>query len=376
MRNHTSEQGFTLMELLAATAIGLVVIGAAMTTFKDTLGMTSTASNLADTTQNLRGGINLLIHDLVLAGREIPTGGIPIPSGAGALQILRPSPPGLNYTFDNVGATTMTAITTGYQKGPVIDLEATDIITLLSVDPILDTCLGAPLSVKAWNDPAGAGVPHMNDQAGDGFNVVNINNVKCPDGMGGWNGNWLAGNSSQAPILKGDLLLFTDAQGQNAIQTVTSTDATNVYFAQNGSDQFGFNQPNAAAGSITAMVGTVDVKRVIMYTYYVDPNNGTPRLMRQYNMGTPQALAGIVEDLQFTYDLVDSVTNTSPTGVLDLPTVIGANTYSANQIKKVTLHVGVRSENKSLRINDYMRSHVSTVVSIRNLAFVDRYVTN
>jgi hypothetical protein len=39
----------------------------------------------------------------------------------------------------------------------------------------------------------------------------------------------------------------------------------------------------------------------------------------------------------------------------------------------VNLHVGVRSELKSARTNDYLRNHLSTVVSLRNLAFVDRY---
>ncbi len=369
MRSHRSEHGFTLMELMAATAIGLLVIATAMTTFKDALGMSGTASNITDTTQNLRGGANFLIHDLALAGRGIPIGGIPIPSGAGASPIQRPSPAGFGYTFDNVNATTMTAITTGSNLGPPIDGQPTDIVTILSVDPILDSCLGAPLSVK----PAGAGngAPEM---AADGssFTIVNNNNVRCLDGNGGWDGGWLLGNSSQPPVKKGDLLLFTDPNGRNAIQTVTSTDNTTVYLAQNANDAFGFNQPNAAAGSITQVLGqALSVQRVLMYTYYVDPNNGTPRLMRQYNMAPPQALAGVVEDLQLTYDLVDGVTN--PSNVADLPLLLNGVSYSANQIRKVSLHIGVRSETMSLKLHDYMRNHLSTVVSIRNLAFVDRY---
>lgn len=365
MRSHRSEDGFTLLEMLAATAIGLMVIATAMTAFKDAVGMSSTASDVTDTTQNLRGGANFLIHDLTLAGRGIPTGGIPIASGAGSGPILRPSPPGLAYNFDNVNATTMTAITTGSNFGPQIDGQPTDIITLLSVDPILDACLGAPLSVKASG--TGNGLPEMAVD-GSSFATGNVNNVRCADG----NGGWLGGNSSQAPVRKGDLLLFTDPNGRNAIQTVTSTDNTTVYFAQNADDTFGFNQPLAAAGSITQLLGqALTVQRVLMYTYYVDPSNGTPRLMRRYNMGTPQALAGVVEDLQLTYDLVDGQVN--PTNIADLPVALNGVTYSANQIRKVSLHIGVRSENKSLRLHDFLRNHLSTVVSIRNLAFVDRY---
>lgn len=384
MRKLHSDSGFTLIELLASTAIGLVVIGTAMTTFKDALGMTNTATDMADATQNLRGGTNFLIHDLVQVGRGIPTGGIPIPSGNGAGPILRPSPVGLGYTFDNVGATTLTAITSGAGLGPTVNNQATDMVTLLTIDGTLDACLGAPLSVKPVGTPPAAGAPvgdvSIMDPSGGSF-MVGTNSVRCPDGSGGWDGGWVVGNSTQAPVKKGDLLLFTDANGQNAIQVVTRVDNNRtVFFEQNADDTFGFNQPGAAAGSITQIVKSppvvgaqqaLDVQRVMMNTYYVDPNNGTPRLMRRYNMGTAQALAGVVEDLQLTYDLVDGTVN--PANVSSLPYTVNGTTYSANQIRKVALHIGVRSETMSLRLHDYLRNHLSTVVSIRNLAFVDRY---
>ena len=365
MRTQPSDAGFSLMELLAATAIGLVVIGTAMTTFKDAVGMTHTTSDLADTSQNLRGGTNFLIHDLVLAGRGIPTGGIPIPSGAGARPILRPSPPGLDYNFDNVTATTLTAITSGSGLGPTVDGQITDIVTILTIDPILDSCLGAPLSVRPAGTPGG--VPVM---AADGSSLSVGTDVTCVDPSGG---TWIAGSSTQAPVKKGDLLIFTDPNGRNAIQTVTGNDPTTLYFAQTSDDTFGFNQPAAAAGSITPLLGeALSVQRVIMYTYYVDSAGGTPRLMRRYNMATAQALAGVVENLQLTYDLVDGVTN--PANVADLPfTSLSGVTYSANQIRKVSVQVGVRSETMSTRLHDYLRSQLSTVVSIRNLAYVDRY---
>jgi hypothetical protein len=83
------------------------------------------------------------------------------------------------------------------------------------------------------------------------------------------------------------------------------------------------------------------------------------------------ALAGVVEDLTLSYDLVDGVTN--PTQQPTLPYTVGATTYSSNQIRKVNLHIGVRSDTLSAPQNDYVRNHLSTVVSIRSLAFVQRY---
>jgi hypothetical protein len=264
-----------------------------------------------------------------------------------------------------VTATTLTAITSGSQLGPTIDGLQTDIVTILTVDPILDSCLGAPLSVK----PAGTtgGVPVM---AADGSSLNVGTDVSCIDPSGG---TWIAGSTTQSPVKKGDLLIFTDPNGRNAIQTVTGNDTTTLYFAQSSDDTFGFNQPGAPAGSITPLLGeALSVQRVIMYTYYVDPTGGTPRLMRRYNMSTAQALAGVVENLQLSYDLVDGLAN--PTNIPDLPyTSTSGVTYSANQIRKVSVEVGVRSESMSMRLRDYLRGHLSTVVSIRNLAYVDRY---
>jgi len=355
----TPESGFSLMELMAATALGLLVIGTAMTTFKDAIGMTNVAMNLADASQNLRGGTNLLVRDLTETGRGIPTGGIPIPNGAGAGPINRPSPPGMAYTFDNINATTLTALVTGQGKGPTIDNRATDMVTMLTIDPILDSALNGALQVQ----PAAAAgnVPKLSND-GSSFTVTTNEQT------------WIAGDpvNGRGPVKKGDLLMFVDVNSNAAIQTVTRVETTSVYFDSNSDDPFSFNQRGASAGSITQILGqTLSVQRVTMYTYYVDQGNGVPRLMRQYNGSTPQALAGVVEDLELSYDLVDGSVN--PTAVRDLPLSLNGVTYSPNQIRKANVHVGVRSETMSLRVHDYLRSHLSTVVSLRNLAFVDRY---
>jgi type II secretory pathway pseudopilin PulG len=367
MRTQSSEAGFTLAELLIATTISLVVIGTAMTTFKDAVAMTGTASYMADTSLNLRAGINLLIRDLESTGRGIPTGGIPIPSGANAGAVNRPSPPGLAYTFDNINATTISAVTTGSALGPSIDNQTTDMVTVLAVDPLLDEVL-----VPA-NAPAGSQVPLLLSPAGTPGNV----DIMAADGSSftlNPSKAWLAGNTTNSipPVNKGDLLLFVNTAGQYAIQTVTRVDTTHAYFDSNSDDPFSFNQRNAAAGSIVQILGTaLTVRRVVMYTYFVDPSNGTPRLMRQYNFGTPQALAGVVEDLQLQYDIVDGSVN--PTSIDNLPYTANGVTYSANQIRKVSVHIGVRSETMALKPRDYLRTHLSTVVSLRQLAYVDRY---
>src|SRR5476649_736462 len=101
MRLHSREDGFTLTELLISTTIMLLVLSTAMTTFKNAVGMNQAATQTADANQNLRAGLNLIVRDLLQAARGIPTGGIPIPSGAGSTPINRPSAPGQAMFFNN-----------------------------------------------------------------------------------------------------------------------------------------------------------------------------------------------------------------------------------------------------------------------------------
>jgi type II secretory pathway pseudopilin PulG len=350
MRTTNSESGFTLVELLVASMITLTVIGLALTTFSNAMSINEATSQVADSNQNLRAGTNLLVRDLLQAGRNIPTGGIAIPSGPSATPVHRPSPPFTSYVF-LASLTQLGAITTGEGLGPTIEGKATDMVTIMMEDGVLGT-----LTVY----PAGTPGPVAELSADGGTLDV------------GSNTSWLDGNPDEGipAIQKGDLIMFQTPSGA-VMQTVTKIQAPNIYFELG--DPFNLNQPNATAGSITQVVGTqLSVSRVFMYTYYVHKDSSeTPRLMRAVNMWNPQALAGVIEDLTLSYDLVDGVYN--PTNVKTLPFTANGTTYGANQIRKANLHVGVRSEEKSTTTRDYVRNHLSTIVDLRNLAYVDRY---
>src|SRR5688500_13843621 len=140
MAKRNSESGFTLVELMVASLVTMLLMGVAFSTFRDALALNEAVVNLADSTQNLRTGTNLLVRDLMQAGRNIPTGGIYIPSGPSAEPLQRPGPPGTSYTFANQGVdnTTITAITTGAGLGPLVAGRQTDMVTILVDDPFLD----------------------------------------------------------------------------------------------------------------------------------------------------------------------------------------------------------------------------------------------
>lgn len=347
------ERGFTLTELLMSTAIMLIVVGVATTAFKNAIDLSGGGALIADSNQSLRAAANLMVRDLIQTGRGIPIGGVPIPSGAGATAINRPGPPGTTYTFDNINFTTLPAIVPGRALGPVINGQTTDIITVLMTDPSL-----AELTLNATPAVAGQAILAAD---GSSFDV-------------GDNTAWIT--TPATGVKAGDLILFTNTLG-NAIQTVTAADGTTGVVSFAAGDGFNFNQRTATQGSITQILATpvpqTTAQRVMMITYYVDAaaTPGIPRLARRLNAGAGQALAGAIEDLELTYDLVDGATN--PVAQPVVPVTIAGAVYTPNQIRKVNLHVGVRSEERSPRTNDYVRNHLTTVVSVRSLAYVSRY---
>jgi hypothetical protein len=380
---------------MISMTVTLIAVGAALTTFSQGLIMNDTGTQLSDANQNLRAGANQLMQDLMQAGRIIGAGGIQVPTGlpgsvgVGVTPFNRPGPTGSSLTFNLVVDTNTTlnlsSITTGYQLGASVIGETTDIVTIMTVDEFMPSIQTPPLN------PAAVGT-------GEGTIALDGRSVVLPA-----TSVWLTGDTvNDTPMIQvGDLVLFTNQNGL-AIQTITSTDATHIFFgvSPNANDWFGFNQFGApcvpmllikatpaasCAKDTTTAYTTTTMFRALMITYFVDDSSGTPLLTRVINhcLGsvnpcpgspfTPQALSGVVEDLNFTYDLVDGSVN--PTNVTGLPITLGSVTYNSNQIRKVNVHMGVRSEIMSKPLHDYIRNHVNTAVDVRSLTSVNRYDT-
>lgn len=369
MQTLRRDDGFTLVELMMATAITLVVLATAMTTFRNALTLNEAATMVADSNQNLRAGTNMLVRDLMQTGRGVPTGGIPIPFGAGSTALKRPSPSSTQLYFDNTTQNTLPGIISGFQLGPMVNGELTDIVTMLAIDP---------LSYVQYPTGSAKALPLNPSGPPYATGLTSSYPTLATDGSSLTVGQFTTWISDPVNGIKtGDVLLFTNVNG-TAIQTVTSTNSNTVYFAV--ADVFNFNQRGVTQGSLMqirnaspAVFPETTVVRLQVLTYYVDAltTPGMPRLTRRLNHFTPQALAGVVEDLNISYDLVDG--NTNPTQINSLPYTLAGNMLTGAQVRKVNVHVGVRSELKSTVNGDYMRHHAATVVSLRGLAYKDSY---
>jgi type II secretory pathway pseudopilin PulG len=333
-----SEAGFTMAELLVSTVVTLMVLAAALGAFSDAMRITDAARETTDTNQSLEVAMSLMVRDVIQAGSQgFPTGGIPVPSGASAEAITRPAPAASTLTFPATQEV-FPAITSGGGLGPLVNGVQTDLVTIMYVDPTLDEITLEPNDIAA--DGSSITVPDEYPMSG-------------PDG-----------------IQEGDLIYFTG--NGNAVQAVTGVSGQMITFATG--DDFELNQRSAGQGTIMQLQTEPDtfpgltVRRVIMVSYYIDivTDPALPRLVRQVNNGDRLAIALGIENLQITFDLVDGTTN--PTNIEN-----PAAPNSPHQIRKANLFIAGRSLDVNPRTRQYYRNTVATQVSMRSLAFVDRY---
>jgi hypothetical protein len=334
-----TDAGFTIAETVVALGLTGMVIGGALTALTTTARMTDTARIMSDTNQNIEVGMSLMTRDFIQAGEAIPRGGIPIPSGGIIGAIKRPGPTGAGYTLDPTW-TTIPAVIPGHQLGPTVIGVKTDILSLLYVDPTL-ALNAAPLTAIA----------------ADGSSMT-VDPGTPITGVGG--------------LAVGDLILFENSQG-SALQMITRVSGGQTVFFD-PADPMNINQRSAAGGTIMQLQSAVGVYpvttayRVLMVSYFIDviTDPTLPRLARQINMGPPLAVAMGCENLQFTFDLVDGVTNPANVGLIALPN-------SPNQVRKINLFLSARSIDIDHQTGLYFRNSTATDVALRSLSFVNRY---
>jgi hypothetical protein len=325
-----------MAETTVALALTLIVLSGAIEMLNSSTVLVGTSRVISETNHGLQAAMSLMTRDLIQTGQGMPLGGVPVPTGGGALAILRPGPTA-NLTFPALP--TLPSLSPGADLGPTLLGVQTDIVTLFYRDQTLS--LGGNLQAIAAN--------------GSTMTVV----AGAPvTGVGG--------------LVAGDLIWFNNNNG-DAIQMVTTTPTSQVVqFA--ASDPLRFNQRTAPQGTILNLRNTngtfppTSAARVLMITYFIDRTTDPdlPRLVRQVNNGQRLAIAMGVENLQFTYDLVDGVTN--PTNVT---TPAAGN--SPNQIRKVNIFLSARSQDVNPQTKQFFRNSLTTQVGLRSLSFVNRY---
>jgi len=380
--------GFTLVEMMIAMAVTLVLLYAAVTAFRDATNSNQVVTQAADMTENFRAGLNVIELDLQQAGTGIPLGGINIPYTSNGsttspcsttLPINRPKLGGMT-TFPPCNST-LPAVEPGNMLGPPItapDATAgtavnpnsiTDEITMLMADNTLG------LDSKPVNQPATANPPNPGCPGGSlkltGTTLTVTFDSTCVN---------LNPSTSGITVSPGDLIMFSNTLG-NTILTVTSVAGQVLTFASG--DAFALNGRTETSGTIqqletggsscgggSACFPPTLATRIWMISYYLDNTTSPPfvRLIRQINMNAPSPVGETLENLQFTYNFVDGVTN--PSNQATVPTG-----NSESQIRSVNVYLAARS-GYQVHAGDqtlFARTNLQTQVSLRSLAYVNRY---
>jgi type II secretory pathway pseudopilin PulG len=354
-RHNHPQHGFTLVELLIATGLTITVIGAAVLVFTQSVQTSSLTLKRSEVQTEARAALSQITRDLSQAGTAVPLNGIAIPSAAtGGVNPNFACDASQCYTGVDPAFTQglLYKVTPGYTIGPTIS-EPSDAIKITYVDPTLDWSAFQAATIapngSSLTMPA-ATLPAVTDPA--------------------------------VGISPGDILLLQNVYG-SAIGVATSVAGQAITF---GADPLNINQPGAPAGSIASLATPASnpvtypptqVSRLTMVTYFIQPfvgpNGQDARLMRQNGAHSPAPVAEHIEDLKFTYDVIDPISNSltanSPDTVLGNPAV-----PQPNQIRKVNINVTSKAVRADLSGAAKMqRVNLTTSIGPRNLSFRDRY---
>lgn len=350
-----SASGFTLTELMIAIAVGLIVMGALATLFKSGMDSAMIVTQRAETQQNMRAAIDLMVKDISMAGAGLPSGGIQLPTGTGASASLYGcDQSGTCHVSGNTYPTNnyMYGIIPGFSNG----VEGNAVVPAAPPPAVNDsiTSIYTDYNFPLWQYNVTFPVP------GNGTTIALAPNaafVPAPPAL-----------TAAGGIKVGDLVMLSNPLG-TAVGEVTNVTPTEIEFAN--LDPLNMNQTGAASNNIAAIsTGANTIAyRLLAVTYYLTvppPRGETPRLMRQVNGQTPVPVADNIINLQFSYDVYTSTSQldpnqTNPLGVGDSP----------NLMQKINIVVMGQSilnhGNKSQNL------YLATSVSARNMAFRNRY---
>jgi type II secretory pathway pseudopilin PulG len=419
-RGMRREAGFSLIEVLLATALITIIIGTTLSALTSAIHANEAVTLLADTQENLRASLNYMTKDIIQSGEGIPQGGITIPNSGGAAPVsavIRPLPPGAPppATFP-----TSWTVLPAIAPGPLLGLPSqianpaipgvtvagqnTDMISVMYADTTLQDAAGNwmnryPINV-APNAGCGGANPSPNGSivtAGNTTTItfdptcININAGNTAPHVGDL---ILLQNNASGCAASGALVASDSCDANNpsnpgnmALLTVTAVNLPGNALTFACGDPYNLNCSGQATGTITQMQNgalgwtgvTVTATRVWMVTYYVSTAAPAslmkPMLMRQVNMNAPQPVGEVIENMQIFYDILNPGASPpallAPTEQEDPVTTSGFGSLAYVRDCYVLLYA--RSENPYSQSNLYFRNNLQTVVSIRGLDFYNQF---
>src|SRR5437879_1066018 len=378
------QAGFTLIEVLVATAIMMIIAGSVYAALTNAIRTTEGVALLADTQENLRAGMNYVVRDIVQAGEGIPQGGIPIPNSAGPVSALnRPLPAGSTPSTFPTSWTVLPVISPGFQlglpvltpdpvtRGATVSGTASDIINVIYADTTLVDTNGHWLNeFPIYLNPGSTGTPGCATSNPNPFPAGSIVTTVSTT-TETFDPSCIFIRVGNTALDAGGLIML-QSNSATALLTVSNVASNSITFS--GGDAFNLNASGMTQGTITQLQpyssATITATRIWMISYYisnVDPLR--PQLMRQVNMNPPQAVGDVIENFNLLYEaVVPGTTPPSVTTNITSPTVA-----QLPYLRDVYVALYARSENPFSQNGVYFRNNLVTAVSIRSLNFFNEF---
>jgi prepilin-type N-terminal cleavage/methylation domain-containing protein len=385
------ENGFSLLEMMIAIALGAVVLGMAVGLYTQGVAATWTVSQRAELQQDFRAASNMLTKDLSLAGAGLnPGAAIALPSGTpprygcdqtGVCHLGAANTAPGTYPLQGGVTPTLYGLIPGYQAGPTLTSNplATDVVTVAYTDSSFYlNCYTATVGPAAGQVTFAPALTPL-DKNGNlpAFPPAGClpNGVATPQNV----------NDPVVGLTPGDLIYFPSLNGTTVVAEVTAgaiaTGANAVGTTYTvpvaTGDPLNMNQLTSTGLNNVKLGATGNLPwRLLIITYYIDNSVIPPQLMRMVSGHTPMPVADGMVYMKFSYDLYNNATGTPAT---DQPNPgsgdandIASNGLAPNQITKINIrHMAMDSTQKGAK--GYQGLDLETSVSARNLTYVNNY---
>lgn len=377
-----SRRGFTLIELMVASSIGLIVIVTMTSLFKAGMDATFTITQRAEVQENMRAAIEMMTQDIGHAGAGLPTGGLQLAtSGVSNYACYQTTCYLPTHAYpNNVGtgvANYMYGILPGYSNGvengvAIPNVAArNDSITAIYQDYAfpLDNftfALNSGTQVTATQSATPIAGEPTNIMAPGGLNVGDVIFFYVTQ-TGTSNSNVNGGNTQvQTAAIAAELTGITG--GTTGPWTMTFNVGDPLNMNQTG----GADNLTSAFNAATAASSTLKVYRLNVVTYFLEVPTGsatvqTPRLMRQVNGQQAIPVADNIINMQFSYDVIDAFTGYLSS---NLPNPIPSG-QSPTTIQKVNIWLMGQSLTSGGKKSQSM--YLITSVAARDMSFCNSY---
>jgi prepilin-type N-terminal cleavage/methylation domain-containing protein len=372
-----SQRGFSLLELMVASAIGLVGILAMTSLFRQGMTATFTVTQRAEVQQNMRAAIELMTKDISMAGAGLPSGGLQLPTAGGSTKVACNQSgtcyvPADTYPTGNFMYGILPGYGNGVESGAVIasaPAAVNDSITSIYCDynfPLNNFSFTFPSTTQATVAPATtitAGEP-TNILAPGGLNVGDLLFFLVSTPGAGTAGSSGGTSSAQTAAVVAEITGLPN----NTTIDFASGDALN--FNQTGVNSLAYTISNL--GPALGGGNTVTVCRLNAVTYFlqVPAAGGTvqsPRLMRQVNGLTAVPVADNIINLQFSYDVISSTSGLMNANLSN----VAASGDSPGLIQKVNMWV--MGQSLTSGGNNSQSMYLASSVSAGNMSFCNSY---